>query len=104
MEQRNFLKSSKCDRDGRNVFVCCPSTFTIDDLPTGKQCGVQASDKSFGNERAALADFPWYEFNLSVNELLNLFAGCKINEHLFYIPFSKYENLAKILDGWTGWH
>lgn len=37
-EQRNFLRKSQCGHDGTNPLVCCPITFTIDDLPTDN-CG-----------------------------------------------------------------
>lgn len=58
-EQRTFLSRSQCGRNGRNVLVCCPNTFTIADL-TGKDCGTHVEDKIVNGERAGLTEFPWY--------------------------------------------
>lgn len=72
MEQRTFLRNSQCGRQGSNPLVCCPNTFTIDDLPSNKLCGVQVSDKIVGGDETSINDFPWYAFNQSMN-LLNLY-------------------------------
>lgn len=63
-EQQEFLSKSVCSRGGEPFYVCCPHTFTIDDLPSGKQCGAQVTDKIVGGEKAALSEFPWYVFDL----------------------------------------
>lgn len=81
-EQQNNLKNSECGRHGEKVFVCCPNTFTIDDLPTG-QCGLQATDNVFGSAVATLTDFPWYGNDLLINESLNLFVQIEIDGYLF---------------------
>lgn len=62
---RTFLRNSQCGGgDSTNIRVCCPNTFTINDLPP--KCGLEAADKIVGGEETSLGEFPWYEFNQSV--------------------------------------
>lgn len=56
-QQRNFLRSSQCGRQGNTVLVCCPTTFTLADLP--ETCGEQIEDKIVGGEETNLVEFPW---------------------------------------------
>lgn len=71
-QQRNFLRNSQCGRDGANVLVCCPNTFTIKDLP--EVCGVQnPANRIFGGIETKRAEYPWYELNLSVESILKFF-------------------------------
>lgn len=51
-EYRDFLIKSQCGRDGNKVIVCCPNTFTIDDLP--EECGVEAGDRIVGGEETSV--------------------------------------------------
>lgn len=48
-ERRDFLRRSQCGTDAGKPLVCCPTTFTVDDIENAdKQCGVQVSDKIVG--------------------------------------------------------
>lgn len=59
-EHRDFLRKSQCGRNGSNPLVCCPNTFTVDDLISdGEECGVQAADKIVGGVETSITDFPW---------------------------------------------
>lgn len=59
-DQRTFLRSSQCGREGSKPLVCCPNTFTEEDLPSNKHCGVQVSDKIVGGEDTSINELPWY--------------------------------------------
>lgn len=63
-ERRNFFRKSQCGVDGKNPLVCCPNTFTVNDLP--KSCGKTITDKIYGGENVDLNEFPWYEFHVSM--------------------------------------
>ena len=70
-QTRNFLRNSQCGRDGSNIFVCCPNTFTINDLPTNEYCGTIA-DRIYGGVKTSIYEFPWYAIDLSINICANL--------------------------------
>lgn len=75
-EERNFLRKSQCGHDGTNPLVCCPNTFTVNDLPAGQQCGSSVGDKIVGGEIASIDEFPWYELNVSTPIETAIFVIC----------------------------
>lgn len=81
-EQRDFLRRSQCGREGTNPLVCCPNTFTLDDLPSNKHCGIQAEDKITGGTATSISEFPWYVFNLSIKQIHSI---NKISVNLFLL-------------------
>lgn len=68
-EQRNFLRNSQCGREGDDILVCCPNSFTIEDLPSTKYCGTQVADKIVGGGETSINEYPWYESNLKIKSL-----------------------------------
>lgn len=90
-EQRTLLRSSQCGRNGDTILVCCPNTFTVNDLPSTQYCGKQVGNKLAGGPETSIYEFPWYELigiisNQSVH-LFNLISG-----NLFFsLP---YDDLA----------
>ena len=67
-EQRDFLRKSKCGGNTTNPLVCCPNTFTVDDLPANGTCGTFMSDR-IGGQAVYPSYFPWYEPVLTLNTL-----------------------------------
>lgn len=79
-EAQHFVRQSQCGFNGRNIYVCCPSTtqltpstqsqFQIQQqnvakvlspvqLPKPPVCGVDAENRIYGGTSTNVFEFPW---------------------------------------------
>lgn len=79
-EAQNFVRQSQCGYDGRNIYVCCPSTTQLTpstqsqsqsqqqslakilppvQLPRPPGCGVDAENRIYGGTTTNVFEFPW---------------------------------------------
>lgn len=78
-EQRQYLRDSQCGRDGTNILVCCPNTFTVDDLPSKWHCAARVSVRIVGGDAATPEEFPWY---VKMDDIVE-----KINIRNYFLPW-----------------
>lgn len=116
-EAQLFVRQSRCGYDGRNLYVCCPSTTQLTpsmqlqsqsqqqnvaktlppaQLPSPPVCGVDAENRIYGGTTTNVFEFPWLALlKYTKRKIFQRLRGCQQHVLLFNSPNNVFDKISK---------